>query len=396
MPKIKDRIKELRRVKASDLIDHPKNWREHPPEQRKALEGILKEIGFADVAIVRETPEGLQLIDGHLRKEFMGDQEIPVIIVDLDADEADKMLVTLDPLAALADVNDGVLRDLLSTIDFQDEALAKMVESLVKPIPPATGDDPGAQIDKAEELREKWGVERGQVWEIGNHRLMCGDAADGDLDTLMDVTATMVWADPPYGVAYVGKTKDALTIQNDSGTGDEMASLWAAVFTSAANHANGDLYIAAPAGPPMTILDNTLEQTPWERHQWLVWVKNSLVLGRSNYHYRHEQIWYGWLRKGKSSWAAGRNQDSVFDVPRPSRSDEHPTMKPVELVSRMVENSSDMGEVVLDPFLGSGTTMVACEQLGRICYGMEIEPKYVAVTLERMSGMGLEPRLITS
>jgi len=314
--------------------------------------------------------------------------------------------LTLDPLAMMAHADTDQLLELLRDTQFESKAVNDMLEAVANgerlPMPDLTEpvEDPGPQIDRADELREKWQTERGQVWEIGRHRLMCGDAAKGDLDTLMDVTAGMVWADPPYGVGIVGGNhadwdRDGLTIQNDRGNDDEMARLWAAVFTSVAHHANGDLYIAAPAGPPMTLLDNTLGQTPWDRHQWLVWAKNSLVMGRSNYHYRHEQIWYGWLRKGKSSWCGARDKDSVFEIDRPSRSEEHPTMKPVELVSQMIENSSKQGGVVLDPFLGSGTTMVAAEQLGRICYGIEIEPKYVAVTLERMASMGLEPKAVT-
>jgi DNA modification methylase len=123
-------------------------------------------------------------------------------------------------------------------------------------------------------------------------------------------------------------------------------------------------------------------------------VKDRLVLGRSNYHYRHEQIWYGWLQGSKSSWVGGRNKDSVMEVPRPARSDEHPTMKPVELVAQMLNNSCSRGDVVIDPFIGSGTTMVAAEQLERVCYGTEIEPGYVAVAIERLTGMGLEPKLV--
>jgi DNA modification methylase len=202
----------------------------------------------------------------------------------------------------------------------------------------------------------------------------------------------MVWTDPPYGVDYANhgnkKWGRHQPIQNDALTEGGMADLWAEALTLAASITDGDLYMAAPAGPPLTIIDDTVrDRTPWERHQWLVWVKQQLVLGRSNYHYRHEQILYGWLRGGTSSWASDRKQDSIFEVDRPQVSEDHPTMKPVALVSEMVQNSSKPGDGVYDCFLGSGTTLIACEQLGRRCYGIEIEPRYVDVSVRRWQNL---------
>jgi DNA modification methylase len=403
---MRDRVKELRRVPASELLANPKNWRMHPEAQRAALRGVLEEIGFADAMIARETPNGLELIDGHLRRDVMGDQEVPVLVVDVTAQEAEKMLLTFDPLSMMAHADTDQLVSLLADNPFESQAVRDMLEALangerdVMPDLSEPVEDPGPEIDRAEELQDKWGTERGQIWQIGPHRLMCGDCTN-ELDTVAligSVAATMVWTDPPYGVNYGnhgnGKWGKHSPIANDNLPSTELAIFWKTAFANLARYVTGDLYIAAPPGPLLRLLDTTLEETPWERHQWLVWVKDRLVLGRSNYHYRHEQIWYGWLRKGKSSWSVGRDQDSVMEVPRPSRSDEHPTMKPVELVGQMIGNSSSRDDTVLDPFIGSGTTMVAAEQLGRVCYGMEIEPKYVAVTLERMAGMGLDPKLI--
>lgn len=201
----------------------------------------------------------------------------------------------------------------------------------------------------------------------------------------------MVWTDPPYGVNYGHNNNPKWgkheLIANDALDEQGMKQLWKDVGTLAAVNSTGDMYWAAPAGPLLRAMDVVLEETPWERHQWLVWVKNSLVLGRSNYHYRHEQIWYGWHENGKSSFCGGRNHDSVFVIDRPSRSDEHPTMKPVELVAEMVANSSKPGDIVADPFLGSGTTLIACEQLNRVCYGIEIEPRYCDVAVQRWQRM---------
>jgi len=400
---IRDRITDFRRVPASQLIPNPLNWRRHPAAQQDALKGVLDEIGFADAVIARETPVGLELIDGHLRADVMGDDEVPVLIVDLNADEALQLLLTLDPLAMMAEKDDDAVAALLAQVSFEDEAVLSMLESLdmsARPPPRPVVDDPGPRLGIVGELVGKGGAATGRLWEIGPHRLLCGDITDpATLQRLCgDTVATMAWSDPPYGVDYGQHANEKwgkhAPITNDALPPLKLAEFWQKAYTNLAKHVSGDLYIASPSGPLLRLLDNTIEETPWERHQWLTWVKDRLVLGRSNYHYRHEQIWYGWLKKSKSSWAGGRNKDSVMEVPRPSRSDEHPTMKPVELVAQMLNNSCARGDVVIDPFIGSGTTMVAAEQLERVCYATEIEPGYVAVTLERLAGMGLVPKLV--
>ena len=399
---IRDRVKELRRVPASELLEHPRNWRRHPEAQSAAMRGILAEIGFADAVIARETPEGLMLIDGHLRRDVMGDQEVPVLVVDVTEEEADKMLLTLDPLAAMAEQDDELLGQLLASAQFDDVAIQAMLAALSPPFPPGEPkeDDPGPQMDKAEELREKWGVERGQVWEVGRHRLMCGDVTDdADMVQLMSSEqGRLLITDPPYGIAYDGspghrQKRDehpAKLIKNDA-LGIGQGSWWEASLRNLPF--DGDAYIFAAPGPLMAPLATAAVAMGIEHHQWLIWAKQQFVLGGSHYHYQHEHIFYGW--KGSSSWNGSRTEHSLWAFDRPHTSPLHPTTKPVEIIAKAITLSSLPGDSILDPFLGSGTTMVAAEQLGRICYGMEIEPKYVAVTLERMSGMGLEPKLVT-
>ncbi len=265
---------------------------------------------------------------------------------------------------------------------FTDQEIEALLREVAGP-PPMEDPGPG-------EVREEAITQPGDVWLLGRHRVLCGDCtvATDVLRLCGERKARMVWTDPPYGVDYANHGNNKWgrhdPIANDALDDEGMARLWAEALTLAATVADGDLYVAAPAGPPLTILDETIRDcTPWERHQWLVWVKQQLVLGRSNYHYRHEQICYGWLRGGTSSWSVGRDQDSVFEVDRPSVSEEHPTMKPVELVAPMLENSSQPGDAVYDPFLGSGTTLIAAEKTGRLCYGMEIEGRYCDVAVVR-------------
>ena len=242
---IRDRVKELRRVPASELRANPKNWRTHPLAQQAALRGILAEIGFADALIARETPDGLVLIDGHLRTEVMGNAEVPVLILDVTEEEADKLLVTLDPLAAMATHDQEALLSLLESVKFQDSAVNDLLEALandnyqfltpllklheLKP-------DPGPQFDRAAELQAEWGTARGQVWEVGKHRLMCGDATSAeDVGELVGTGApTLLVTDPPYGVAFDPAWRDRAGINTmgkaEPGYGEDARWDWSEAY----------------------------------------------------------------------------------------------------------------------------------------------------------------------
>src|ERR1039457_7014031 len=178
--RIRDRVTELRRVPAGSLLPSPKNWRRHPRAQADALRGPLSEIGYADALLARETPEGLQLIDGHLRAEITPDVEVPVLVLDVTEAEADKLLLSLDPLAAMAEGDADALRALLSQVETDSDAVQKMLNGLAKEYNAQPGprpiDDPGPKFDEAEELRKKWKVEPGQLWILGENRLLCGDS----------------------------------------------------------------------------------------------------------------------------------------------------------------------------------------------------------------------------
>ena len=154
---------------------------------------------------------------------------------------------------------------------------------------------------------------------------------------------------------------------------------WSAAFS--AWPVNGDVYVFGPSGPLMIVLQRAIEAAGIPHRQWLIWVKDRLVLGRSHYHYRHEHIFYGW--KGETSWNGSRKEDSIWECDRPGASPEHPTMKPLVLIERAIENSSRSGDIVLDPFIGSGSTLIASERTGRVCYGVELDPRYVDVALAR-------------
>jgi DNA modification methylase len=410
--KIRDRVRELRRVRAADLLPHAKNWRKHPPAQAAALRGLLNEIGYADALIARETGEGrLQLIDGHLRAETTPDTMVPVLVVDLSDAEADKLLLTLDPLAGMAEADATRVAELLSTVGTDNEAVAALLERIAVTagcrLP--LGDWPEPEIDRAAELQKKWTTERGQLWAIGPHRLLSGDCTEPSETARLWAEDSgqirLVWSDPPYGVDYASKNRllncsdrgnrVQRPIANDKDT--DVHALLAAGLTLARKRAakGSACYVTVPSGPLLSGFIQALNQSGFTFRHLLVWVKQQFVIGMSDYHYRHEPILYGWLANGTHYWAGGRSQNSVFEIDKPHVSDLHPTTKPVALVTQMIVNSSRAGEIVYDPFCGSGTTLVACEQLGRRGYAVEIDPGYVAVALERLAAMGLHPVLVT-
>ncbi len=420
---LRDRIKELRRVKAGDLKPSPKNWREHPESQRVALQGILAEVGYADALLARELADGsLELVDGHLRAELDPDQEVPVLVLDLDEAEAAKLLTVLDPLAAMAEANEEALGKLLKEIETDSDGLREMLEGLADDYGLdvfAGGDgeieEVEPQIDRAAELQEKWGTEAGQLWLIpsktvegGEHRVLCGDSTKAeDVERVMGgERAELVCTDPPYGVAVGDKNKYLNSVArsnrveenltNDTLDEDGLLAMLRASFTACASVCapGASWYVAAPRGPLQLLFGTVLRDMGIWR-QTIQWVKNNATFSPMGvcYHWRAEPLFFGWLPNGGHRWYGGRKETTVWEIDRPSKSPEHPTMKPVELFARAIRNSSRSPENILDPFLGSGTSICAGEVLGRRVFGLELDPKYVAVILERLTDLGLTPRL---
>ncbi len=413
---IRDRVKELRRVRAGDLLSNPRNWRRHPKAQAAALRGLLQEIGYADALIARELPDGrLMLIDGHLRAETTPNVLVPVLVLDVTEEEAAKILLTLDPLAAMAESDSERIKALLQSVSTDNDAVQQLLrstagEELWRKLHPDEIQEAEIPVDRSEELREKWRTAAGQLWQIGPHRVICadckGEAEVGLLWSGEMPPARLIWTDPPYGVSYAEKNRllnrsdrgnrIQKPITNDHLSEAETGALFRDGLTVASKYCEPGacVYASVPGGGSLAGFIGALEAAGFAFKSTLVWVKNQFVIGMSDYHFRHELILYGWLQNGAHLWNGDRSQDSVFEVERPHVSDFHPTTKPVELIARMVANSSRRGEVVYDPFCGSGSTLLAAHQLGRIGYGCEIDPGYAAVTLERLSLLGLKPELI--
>lgn len=371
------------------LLANPRNYRIHPTAQRDALEGVLNEVGWVqDVIVNRRTGH---VVDGHARIAIAITRQeplVPVVYVDLDENEEGVILASLDPLAGMAGSDQEKLDQLLSEISVNDAALRAMLDAQRSQEAKDGLTDP----DEIPPIPDEPTSRTGDLWVLGHHKILCGDSTKPEeVARLMDgMQAAMMWTDPPYGVNYVGGT--GLTIANDGAEGLPalLRGVWAAVSPVLAEGA--PFYIAHPAGPLSVVFANSLVDAGWRIHETLVWVKDAMVLGHSDYHYRHEPIMYGWLpgpgRSGRgnhegSRWFGGNAETSVFEIPRPKASPDHPTSKPVALVERHVANSSQAGDIVLEPFLGSGTTLIAAERLGRRCFAIELEPQYVDVAVQR-------------
>ena len=360
----------------------------------QALRRSLREFGTVEPIVVNRRTG--RIVGGHQRvkaAEAEGIEKLPVVHVDLDEAQERQLNLALNRIHGEFDPEalSGVLAELkqlgadLELTGFSDEELTDLLGLVEEPKDGLTDPD-----SVPEEVTPR--TQLGDLWLLdGGHRIFCGDATSANaVQTVMgEDRAVCLWTDPPYGVSYVGKTKKALQIQNDGAEG--LQDLLAAAFERAkdALAPGAALYVSHPAGALGVVFGQCFVKAGWRLHQTLVWIKDSLVLGHSDYHYRHEPILFGYhpggRRRGRGAegWYGTNSEDSVFEIPRPKASPDHPTCKPVALVTQHPKNSSEMGDVILDPFLGSGTTLIAAERLGRRCYGLELEPKYCDVAVSR-------------
>jgi len=266
--------------------------------------------------------------------------------------------------------------------------------------------DAEPQIDRAGELAEKWQTASGQLWKLGDHRLLIGSSLERDnwVKLCGEERAILTWTDPPYGVKYGEKLDEhnamgykVRTIENDDLPPEQLEEFIRTALKNCAEFSSkgAAIYVASPAGTPLPSIIKSFDGSGFDFRWHLVWLKDQIVLSRADYHFKHENILYGWKTDGAHYFIDDRKQASVFEYPRPKKSEEHPTMKPVELVEHMIKNSSRVGDIVLEPFGGSGTTLLACQRLGRICRITELSEKYGAVILERFAtATGITPELM--
>ncbi len=494
----RNRIVSSGTMAASQFVANPSNWRIHPKAQREALSGVLNEVGWVQNVIVNKTTGNV--VDGHARIEEAlkrgDDTPVPYVEVELTEDEEQKILLTLDPISAMAAADKANLDALLKNVETQDAAVMAMIADMADKAGLDYGDskpllDAEPQIDKAEELAAKWSVERGQVWQLGEHRLMCGDSTSAeDVARLMGgERAELLHADPPYGM---GKEKDG--VENDNLYKDKLDAFqmqwWRAFRLSLADNASAYIWGNAEDLWRLWYAGGLKNSERLTMRNEIVWDKefgqgmNSdshrmfptaserclfFMLGEQGFNNNADNYWEGWeairtylkeeIQKvnwsekdikqicgvgmyshwfAKSQWtfipeehyrklqaatkgdAFKRDYDELkrdfyatrayFNNTHDSMTDvwsfervkgqerhEHATPKPVEMICRAIKSSAPDNSLVIEPFSGSGTTLIACEQLKRKCRAMEITPGYVAVALQRWAdATGKTPVLMTN
>lgn len=389
----------LRTIPISELRPAEYNPRVELQPGDKDYEDIKRSIqrfGFADPLVVNAD---MTIIGGHQRLNVakdLGYTEVPCAVVNLSKAEERALNVALNKMGGrfdntklahlLKDLSLGGFDTTLTgyTIKEKDELINGLTLNIE-----AVEDNADEIIDSVESIEQPY-VRKGQLWQLGRHRLLCGDSTSlADMEKLMDgQQADLIITDPPYNVQYVGKTKDSLTIQNDSMSDGAFFSFILDAFTLMFERAReGAAIYVFHADIEGLNFRRAFKEAGFKLSECLIWAKDVFVLGRQDYHWRHEPILYGWKEGAGHYFVNDRTQDTVLTYERPKRSEEHPTMKPVSLVGKLMQNSSMPDWIVLDPFGGSGSTLIAAQQLDRQCFTMELDPRYAQVIIERWQNL---------
>ena len=345
--------------------------------------------GYVDPVIWNEVTGNI--VGGHQRYKVLvaeGVKKIDCVVVHIENPQDEKALnIALNK--AVGEWEPKALADLLSDLQLSGYDLgatgfdAAEVDDLFSKLHDKDVKDDNCDID-ADELQPF--VQEGDVWTLGRHRMVCGDSTlPENIALLMNGNkANLVVTDPPYNVSIVGRTKDALTIQNDDMEDgkfyDFLLSAFRAIVPHLAEGASAYIFHADTEGLNFR---RAFKEAGFHISGVCIWVKNTMVLGRSPYQWQHEPVLYGWLPNGKHKWFSDRKQTTVWKYDRPTQSKLHPTMKPLPLLAYPIKNSSAPNAIVLDTFGGSGSTLMACEQTDRICYTMELDTRYATVIVER-------------
>ena len=380
---------QMQLVPLSKLVPYVNNARTHSPEQITKLRSSLREFGFVNPVII---DQDYGIIAGHGRvmaAKEEGIEEVPCVFVDYLTEAQKKAYILADNrFAQDAGWDEELLRieiESLQGADFDVSLTGFDPDELAD----LFADDSDSDVkdddfDLSVALEKAAFVKKGDIWTVGRHRLMCGDATSAeDVATLMDgKRANLVVTDPPYGVSF--KSSDGLTIENDSMKGDEFYQFLLAAFKNVvANLEKGGAAYVFHADTEGLNFRRAFQDAGFHLAGCCIWVKNSLVLGRSDYQWQHEPVLYGFLQNGKHPWYSDRKQTTIWNYDKPKRNKNHPTSKPLDLLGYPICNSSQENGIVIDTFGGSGSTMMACEQSGRICYMLELDEKYASVILRR-------------
>jgi len=375
--------------KVAELVPYVNNSRTHSDEQVAQIAASIKEFGWTNPILV-DGENGI--IAGHGRlmaARKLGHAEVPTIeLKDLTEAQKKAYVIADNKLALNAGWDNDVLKIELKNLQelgFDLDVLgfdAKELDALLEPeqIEGLTDEDNAPPIPIEPKTKQ------GDIYQLGKHRLMCGDSCSvTDMEKLCDGQLVDMWlTDPPYNVAYEGKTKDALKIKNDEMADDDFRQfLRNAYVTADLVMKPGAVFYIWHADLEGYNFRGAAQDAGWKVRQCLIWKKSTMVMGRQDYHWKHEPCLYGWKDGAGHLWAADRKQTTILEFEKPSRNGEHPTMKPVALFEYQMLNNTKGGDIVLDSFGGSGTTLIAAEKNNRVARLMELDPKYCDVIVKR-------------
>lgn len=378
---------EMQLVSISQLVPYVNNARTHSDVQVKKLRASLREFGFINPVIIDRE---YNVIAGHgriLAAKEEGIEKVPCVFVDYLTPAQKKAYILADNRMAMdAGWDEELLRVEIEALQAEsfDVGLTGFDEKDIAEL--FAGEEDDAQdddFDVDEELQKPPVTKSGDVWLLGNHRLICGDSTKAETyDVLMNgKKANLVVTDPPYNVNYEGS---AGKIQNDSMKEDVFEKFLLDAYTqmNTAMADDASIYVFHSDSHGLAFR-KAFEEAGFYLSGCCIWKKQSLVLGRSPYQWQHEPCLFGWKKNGRHQWYSDRKQTTIWEFDKPKKNGDHPTMKPIPLIAYPIRNSSMSNCIVLDPFGGSGSTMIACEQLGRICHTIELDEKYCDVIVKR-------------
>lgn len=387
-------------VALDDLRPDPSNPRRISDDDLESLTRSIREFGFVAPVIARRADR--VVIGGHQRllaARRLGIGTVPVILVDLSVEQAHLLNVALNRITGSFD--EALLARLLAdlgAVEGVDLTLTGLGEDelagLLRSLDARERRERVETFDLEQALEEAVAAptrtQLGDLWRLGEHRLLCGDSTDPEAIGRLcadEAPAAMAFTDPPYNVNYGdhgGRRRGTRRrrIANDAMAAAQWEAFCRGWARNLVDHVDGALYVCM-SSKEWPLVCRVLEEAGAHWSDTLIWAKDRFTLGRADYQRAYEPIWYGWRAGTKRHWCGDRDQGDVWSIRRPSVSELHPTTKPLELAERAIENSSRAGDVVLDLFLGSGTTLVACERMTRICWGTEIDPRYVDVAVSR-------------
>lgn len=383
----------IERWPTAKLVPYARNARTHSEEQVAQIAASIVEFGFTNPILAGS--DGV-IVAGHGRlaaAQKLGLDTVPVVVLDhLTPTQRRALIIADNRIAENAGWDDAMLRIELQSLQedgfnlditgFDADALAEIMAGEETTI------DGNTDEDSVPEISETIISRHGDVWILGNHRLVCGDATQASSyeQLLAGQRVQMIWSDLPYNVNYANSAKDKLRgkhrpILNDN-LGEGFYDFVFDALSLMLPHCDGAVYIAMSSSE-LDTLQAAFRAAGGKWSTFIIWAKHTFTLGRADYQRQYEPILYGWPEGSSRHWCGDRDQGDVWNIKKPARNDLHPTMKPVELMERSIRNSSRPGDVVLDCFGGSGSTLIAAEKSGRRCFMMELDPKYCDVIVRR-------------